>query len=576
VDDEENIFIGTGRLIFVFYTEGNIRFTFGTESLIDFNSLIKLSDGQIAFNSRNNDPAVWTLQVIDIFNGEWGTVIDLPQNTQDVFHGFGEYLVITNNGMSLTGIDKRTYEEIVLFNWIDSGIWPTGLANVLLLPDYHIMFTTTVWDYDTSGVSSHYKELVVINRQLRYELPEITVLTIASFMPYLIDPAVAEFNRTNYTYRVEIIEPDLNTWKNSIDDLHSEILAGSGPDMIHLYRMPPLHQWIDQGLFEDLYELIDADPVLDRSDFMGSVLKCFEYDRKLYQMAPGFNISTLIGFPDVTGSERGWGIEEFKDVINANPQARLPMGPSFNGFQILNMIISNNMEYFIDWDSGEVYFDSDYFIDLLEFAYTIESNIDRNSISIIDNIPYQRISSGEQIIELVSFNRFEEYSAFQDLFGGDFIFKGFPVENGSGNYLYSDYSLAVTAESENKDGVREFLRLFLSEGWQRQTLNNVDYMTHYIPTNRKVFEEKINEARAGFRFPQVIYGDLSTRSRPLTQEQTDNIRALIDSVSSAPLPLDDFLVNIYMEIMTEFLSDSITAQDAAGIMQEKALAYISE
>jgi len=523
----------------------------------------------VAFNSRNSEHETWTLQVIDIHEGSWGQAIDLPGNTQEVFHGSDEYLVLLNNGMSLTGLDKWTNDEIVLFNWIDSGIWPAGLANVLLLPGYRIMFTAEVWDHNADGSSMYHTELVFLNRLQRDELPEITKLTIASFMPHLLDPAVVEFNRTNFTYNVEIIELDINTLTESIDDLFSDIIAGNGPDMIHTCRLPVFYQWARQGLFEDLNELIDTDPILNRSSFTESVLKGFESDGKLYRMAPGFNVRSLIGFPGIVGSTTGWDIEEFITVIDENPQATLPLGPDYNGFGILYLLLSNNIESFIDRETGEVFFDSDFFIELLEFAYKVELNINQNSISISENIPHRRISSGEQIMELVTFSRFEEFSVFQDLFNGSFVFKGLPSENGSGNYLDSDYGIAVNAESENKDGVREFFRLFLSEGWQRQTVSNTGFLTHYIPTNRAVLEESITGAMVGFKNPFVMYGDLSTSSRPLTPEDAGKIRELIDSISSVDPP-DDFLMDLLTEVLIDFFDGSITAQEAAEILQERA------
>jgi len=576
VDSDESIFVGTDQTIFVLDTGGGIQSIFNTGNPIYKNSLIRLSDGRVAYCIRDDNRHIQALQEIDIQNKTWGAIIDLPVNTQDVFHGFNDYLVIINDGMNLTAISKETGEEIIILSWIDSGIFPTGLDNVLLLPDRRIMFTTIVREYDETGLISLHTELMILNRTLRDEVIDKTVLSLASFMPHLLDPAVTEFNRTNASYHIEIIGLDIDEWTESINDLLSEILAGNGPDMIHTSSLPVFDQWAQQELFVDLYDLIDTDPVLDRSGFIESVLYSLEADGKLFQMAPGFSIKTMIGFPGAAGTVRGWDIDEFKAVIEANPQATLPMGQYYNGLNILLFIVSNNINSFIDRETGTVYFDTDSFIDLLELVYTVQSKINRSNINVSDSIPHSMIISGEQILEVVSLSRFEEYTTFEDLFGGDFIFKGFPAETGSGNFLETNYGIAITTAGEHADGAWEFLRLLLSEGWQRQTMINKNTVTHYIPTNKTVLEEKLAGAMVGFTNPEVIYGDIVTLARPLTRVNVNNIRDLIDSVSNTPAQPDVPLLDILTEVMQDYFSDDITAHEAASIIQNRVSVYIAK
>jgi len=401
---------------------------------------------------------------------------------------------------------------------------------------------------------------------------------IASLSPQFLEPAVADFNRTNSLYRAELVDIQTyyGSWPDGIDKMILEIIAGRGPDIIHTYQLYQFRHWGKQGLFEDLYEMMDPDPVLNRSDFIKSIITGFETDGKLFQMAPGVSVRTIIGHPDVIGSAPGWNIDEFKDVINANPQAVMPLGSLYNGFRLLNLILTNNIECFINRETGIVSFDSDNFIELLDFAYNAESRFNQSNADPRENAPKRRISSGEQIMEIVSFSRFEEYSAFQDLFGGEFIFKGIPSEAGTGNVIESEYGLAITAVSENKSGAWEFVRMFISEGRQRQTLNNRSNIVQYIPTNKIIFEEKLTGAMVDHINPYIFWGDLVTAARPLSKEDTDKIRVLIDSVSHVPFQLDDPLLYLYMEVMQDFLNDRITAHDAARIMQNRASVYVSE
>jgi len=442
---------------------------------------------------------------------------------------------------------------------------------------FFLLFLVTGCSSETDGSSLH-SDPGIVNGTTHDELTEKTILTIASLSPHLLSPSVDEFNRTNTSYKIDVIDiqEGYGAWPDGIDNLILEIMAGNGPDMIHTYQLYQFRKWAEQGLFEDLYDMIDADPLLSRSDFVESILHGFETDGKLYQMTPGFSVRTLIGHPDIIGSDPGWGIDEFINTINENQQATIPLGPGYNGFKTLYMILTNNINSFIDWETGTASFDSEYFTELLKFAYSLESRVMQSNVSVSENAPKRRISSGEQIMDIVSFSRLEEYTAFQDLFGGDFIFKGFPSEKGSGNTIETDYGLAITTVSKNKDGAGEFLRMFLSEEWQRHILNDINYLVQFIPTNRTVLEEKLGEAMVEYNYPNVFLGDLVTTARPLTQEDVENIKTLINSVSNVPSQLDDPLMYIYMEVMIEYLNDRITAQDVARIMQNRVSTYLSE
>jgi len=162
------------------------------------------------------------------------------------------------------------------------------------------------------------------------------------------------------------------------------------------------------------------------------------------------------------------------------------------------------------------------------------------------------------------------------MFGGDFVFKGVPSLSGCGNTFGSAYGLAISVKSEHVNGAWEFLRLVLSEGWQRRVLNDINYRTDYIPTNRIVLDERLVASMGESQHPYIFLGDIVTEARSLTQEDTDKIRALVYSVSSVPPQSDDAFIYIYMEVMSDFFSGTITAQNAAHILQDRVSIYVSE
>jgi ABC-type glycerol-3-phosphate transport system substrate-binding protein len=575
IDDEGNIIIGTGQKIIVLDADGDVQFTLDADDFIRPESFIRLSDGRVAHSNWSFSVQSILLQEIDIHNKTWGAIIDLPAGTQGVFNGDDEYLILLSTNLDLLAIDKETNETIQLLNWAASGVESAGLDNVLFLPDDRILFTTTSRKQDETGQISRHTEMVVLNRIPFDEIREKTVITLASgdLEGTGISAAVAEFNRTNNLYIVEIVDirRTYGTMHTDFERFALELIAGRGPDIIHTSNLQ-FHQWAGRGLFVDLYELIDADTRINRGDFVESVLRGLEMNGKLYQITPDFRIVTLMGNPNVLGSNPGWSIDEFMAVINANPQATLPMGDFTDGRSLLWHLISYDITSFVNWETGTVYFDNEYFISLLEFAYELNTRIHITW----DGFPkdtYQLILSGEQIIYPRWFNYLWEYSLLQDIFGGDFVFKGYPVENGSGNFMWVLSGMAITTTSANQQGAWEFIRFFVSEEWQRR-----QFRSHIfdIPTNKAVLDLSFAEAMEERRNPITMgVGNNIYTVRPLTQEHVDNIRALIDSVSS-DFSNDHSLGTIIDEGVNDFLNGLITAQDAARIIQSRASIYVAE
>ena len=571
VDDEGNIFIGSNMTLYVLDLNGNTQFTLITEEYIYPDSLIGLSDGRVALRRWGSQLSA-TMRVIDIYNKTWGNTIELPPGVSNIFHGNDEYLVAFNDSTNLLAIDRTTGEIIQILNWIASGIEPAGVDNVVFLPDDLFLLTITTHATDVAGQPSRHTELMIISKT-PYDIAEgKTVITIASYIPDSLGPAVLEFNRINALYHVEIYEIERN--RGGIDNLILELMTGSGPDIIQPTGLP-FYQWTAQGYFADLYEFIDADTEFKRSDFLESVLRSFEINGKLYTISPAFYIDTVIGNPDVVGSNPGWNIDEFKAVIDANPQATKPFGEWYGGREFLWSILHTNITSFIDWESGNVYFDNDYFIGLLEFVYEFYAKLELVAFpgGMYESQLVRLISSGEQIIELAKFMTLREYLAYQQLFGGDFVFKGYPVETGSGNILGDLSAMAITSTSKNQQGAWEFIRMLLSEEWQSR--QHTGTSSFGFPVNRNVFEQSLAEAMQEAEHPPWGWNGIILEIKPLTEDDADKIRAVVDSLTGISTYTDP-LEFIIRESVEDFFDGMITSQDAARIIQNRASTYIAE
>jgi ABC-type glycerol-3-phosphate transport system substrate-binding protein len=447
------------------------------------------------------------------------------------------------------------------------------LSDIRLLPDERILCTEFAFSLSALKFSI---KLTILTKTALSDLPERIVLTLATtHLDQQLETAVVEFNRRNLKYFIEVTDySQFGTdadWRAGHTRLTTEIISGKVPDIIDVGGLP-VRQYINKGLLEDLYEFIDSDPEFDRSHFIESALRAAEANGSLYYTFPEFAIHTIVGNPSVLGFETGWNINEFIAVIEANPDATIPLG-SIEGGDIsafVSTLVFNNLSEYIDWLTGTANFDRGDFAKLLEFAKTLDSRSAFVDSSLNDA---DIILSGEQIMEIIySFSRISEYQVFKALFGNDLVFKGYPVESRHGNIMNIwSSSLAISTTCKDKEGAWEFVRTFLTEEWQ---MENIFYFGDF-PVNKAVFDARIAEAMSPAHEINASWKGYTINVEPITQEEADQIIALVDSMSTSR-DWDWDLWVIIREGIDDFVSGKNSAEDTARIIQSRASIYMAE
>jgi ABC-type glycerol-3-phosphate transport system substrate-binding protein len=445
------------------------------------------------------------------------------------------------------------------------------LSNITFLPDDRVFLTTTGFDR---------AELVTLNKIPQDEIPEITTITLALVQSnFIIEDAIAEFNRTNPFYHI-VINEIYTGWDSPTDALARlalDVMTGSGPDIIDT-SLFPFHQWAGQGLFVNLYELIDADPALSRDDFVEAVLSNLETDGRLYKMFPNFSIITLFANADVVGSESGWTLGEFVSVLEANPQAASPIGFT-DGRELFQTLFMMNIDRFINWESGTVYFESEHFLEFLEYIYRLQEMIGWE-----DNINYimggsnllAELASGEQIAGHGIIWEFLPHFALPHSVGEDFVAVGFPNEHRNGHLMWNGLNggYAILSTSENQEGAWQFLRMILSEDWQR---GNIDNAWLGFPTNSAVFNERMEHALTS-REGTLHWGGQQMRGSDLPEDVSsfvDATLAIIESTQNLYVWFDP-LLDIIFESLDDLFAGAITIEDTARIIQSRAAIFVAE
>lgn len=598
-DASENIYLGIGdyeqpgQSVYVLDNEGNIQLQLKTE--YSFSRFIPLPDGTMAMPPDQNSiftgiMSAGTLPTVDFSAKARGKTIEVPDIGEQYAYSINyhkgpsairtaentngeadDFDLLISDNISLHGYKLGEATADKLLNWIDCNLVVGNIQDIFMTPDGRIICTNNMW----SGPAG--AEIIILTKTHISELPEKTVITLAGFMiNYYMKNAVAEFNKTSLTHSIEIkdyMDNSENNLEAGITKLLSEISSGTVPDILetHFLRGRGLE---NTGLYADLYPYIDADPELDRSDFIGPVLEAVETDGKLYQAFPSFTIRTVIGHPSILGAQPGWNIDEFAEVLDANSDdADLPMGYAVTNTEILKDLVNYNIDEFIDWNAGKVSFDSESFKRLLEISGRFPFNTDQTQeLSDAD-----AIKEGRQIMAKVTITSYLDLQVWKELSGtvwldGEYVCKGYPTAQKDGHIVTAANGLAIIESSPNKNAAWSFVKTVLDPNWQ--LYNTLVGFPSTQEAYDRYYKRMLDEEQS---YTVITEPRTETFEITPTQEDFDFVNALIEQLPAGrSRAVDDVLLDIIADSASDYFSGAISAQQAAAAIQDRASTYVSE
>ena len=611
MDKDGNIYIGFDRTICVLDSTGSESFRLEVQNWIE--KLISMPDGSIAYTGYGNSGRI--LQKIDTQRKDWGEEQELPMIAYNVYNGGGIYDVVYSDSDNLFGIESENGESIPILSFINCGIGGGSTVDLFMLPDCSVLLSTYNFSWDSSNqISSTQNEIILLKSVPADSIPPRTVLTLAcNGVDWLLRDVIVNFNRTNTQYRIEVIDYSIYGTEDDrnagITKLTTEIISGNVPDILITTGLP-FSQYIAKGMIEDIYPFIDSDPELSRDALVEGALQAAEVSGGLYQIFPSFYLYSMWGNPSVLGDEPGWTMDEFLTVINNNPQATSPLGNYITKDTFLMLTVMLGMDRFVDWAEGTTNFDTEEFTKILEFTNTIPSEFEFDYENYVG--AEELISRGEQIIQFGGVGDFISVLATKAVFGGEIVYKGYPTESRSGNVIVVQGSLAMTTECKDKEGAWQFIRQILTEEY-----NGGGSRIFGLPVNKAVFDSLLENAMTqeyitdsdGKEIPVPklgymmtgggtiqftaenyaeyyegsgvygrygVLGDDMEYIYAMTQAEANQILVLFDNISGIVGGYDEGLLDIIIEGAQNYFDGMGTAQDAARVIQGKAMLLVSE
>lgn len=607
-DAAGNLFLLGGNAILCVDKGGTLKSSISGESW--FNSLVKAQDGTMyAMNSEWGDSGeVVTLSEINASAGTLSEPLELPTvSAYKLYTGNEEYDYFYTNGLNYMGVKLDSGESELVFNFTNCDVDADYLENILVTDEGSVLAFSTSYD-DYAESTGMYR----IYRVRTESLPQKTYLTYACLgLDSSVRREIVKFNRESQKYRIEVIDYS----QYSVDDgkgsggaslqkLTTELLAGKIPDMFSSVEMP-MRQLSAKGYLEDLWPYIES--TYGRKGIVEPFFNALSTDGKLYQISPSFSVRTVAGPTDVVGDHMGWNMKELMRAYKTLWPEATVFSVEYTKSEALRDVCSIMLDGFVNWSNGQVGFNSQTFVGILEFANMFPAVFDYEKYyreEQGDPFPGSNaILEGYQLLDIVTVSNFIDWRGTEMSMGGDMTFVGYPVESGVGSAFSADMGIAMSATCSDKDGAWEFMSRFLSEAYQSKDL-------YGFPTNKTVFDNKLKEActpvyQRDERGNYILdengekieepkgwggFGEIMFDAKiavpggaemgngniyHLTEEQSAKITSLINSTTRI-YGFDSAIYEIIVDRASAYFSGQQSAQDAAKAINSRAFLYVNE
>lgn len=516
------------------------------------------------------------LRSFDPENGKVGDPSSVVSGYVDVsFFGGNGYDLYMSKADGIYGLDMAKDTATKLLDFVDSDIEATSSVDrAVAISDAEFVALLSDSDYNYF--------VARLTKVPADQVKDKKILTMGGYyIDYDIRRQAFEFNKNNPEFKIKFVDystyDENGDYGTGIEKMNMDIVSGNTPDIIILSDSMPVSSYINKGLFADVSSYINKDPELSNELFLSNVMDAIRTGDKLYQIVPSFYVGTVVMKTRFTDGKDVLSIKDCKDLMDkmgVKADAAFGIMPR-DGF--LEQGLSFSGDNYIDWENKKCNFDSDSFIEFLEFAKSFpESYPD----SIWDDYKDTLYLENSALFGIVNIGGFRTYSYIRDIqFGEDVSFVGYPNDLGINNSVIMPFSrIAISSQSQYKDAAWEFVKSFLSEEYQ-------DSLEYSFPIRKSSFE-KLGEASTHKQFymdgdKKVEYDDSyyiggqEVVARPLTNEDVVEVTNFIKSLNLLA-DSNSNVNNIIFEEASAFFSGQKSAKEVADIIQSRLSIYVNE
>lgn len=487
----------------------------------------------------------------------------------------GSFLASETNAVSVYDTSAGTKEA--LFEWLDVDVNSNNIRYIGEMTDGRIWAVSE--DYSQS--ESH-PELIVIKKVAASEVTPKEELTYGTlYLDYDVREEIIRFNKHNETYRIKVKEYVQDDYDAGIIQFSADLTSTDCPDIIDLSSID-YEMYAEKGVLEDLYPYMEKSK-MNPNDYLENVLKAYERDGKLYGVMSQFYVITTLAKASKVGDISGWTLSEMLDFAEKeNAENVLPYATRDS---IFYYCIYNNINEFIDWETGECAFDGEDFIRTLEFAAQFPEEYDYNAD---EEGTYAKLQNDRILLLQNSIGSVQEFQMLQGMFGEKVAYVGYPDSERKGNLIQpAGGSMGMSAKSAHKDGAWEFIQYLLTEEYQDALISEHGNAWGF-PVKKSALEKQLKQDMTpeyytdenGDQVEQMKtswgYDDFNIDIYAAAEEEIAQVRALLESAKHLSGSVNDQLINIVTEESGAFFRGQKSAADTAGVIQNRIQIYVNE
>lgn len=384
--------------------------------------------------------------------------------------------------------------------------------------------------------------------------------------------SISRFNRQSDRYHISAITAEDGSMDAFCRRIQNEISAGGGPDILADDFLSDISGYIANGYFASL------DGLIDEKEYLNAAIEGGKTNGVQYGLPYDFSLRFLTYSKEFADGRTSFTAEELMEAVENSDAKKLAVGCDAIDIIMWCGLYDNDNKDYIDWEKKESHISEEPFQRLLQFAVKYGDEDPKNAY---EREEAELLQSGEavamvcEMYELSGLHRAGIYMAEKP------AYLGYPRESGKGIYVQSRY-LYMNANSENKEGVKEFFKFLLSEEEQQRYSHfviNGDWWGHrpYLPVNLEAFEYLV-EYNCNLKESEMAYlivmGERYAVDN-LTDEQIEDIGGLLDGAMSDTFYASE-IYSMVAEELRPYIEGQRSMEEAIRILDNRIQLYLDE
>ncbi|MCR5155405.1 MAG: extracellular solute-binding protein [Butyrivibrio sp.] len=496
-------------------------------------------------------------------------------NEYSFFPGDGYDIYVSQND-GFYGYDAASDTAVKLLDYMDSdlGISFSTSSAVALSPEE---FIANIPDEEYNYT------LYRLTKIPADQVKDKKVITLAgSYVNYDIRRKASTFNQENDEYRIKIIDysslDNDEDWNAGRTQMNLDIVSGNTPDIMIFDSQDSLNSYINKGLFADLNQFVQNDPVLKDEKFVDNVINALSVNGKLYQLPESFYIESVATKTRYLEGKNSLTIKDCTDIIEkTGVEYAMSFGLAPKELMLTQGLASSGRSY-IDWEKKSCNFDSDEFIEFLEFVNKFPDEIKESQWDSYKQTCYRDGTAVFSNAYIYSFKSYKRLEAGE--FGEPITMVGYPNNLGVNcSMICANDRFTISSQSKNAEGAWQFVRqFFLPEAQDKIEYNFPILQSSFDKMGEKALERDYyidDEGKKQYQDDTYYLGDTEIVIDPLTKDELEKVKNFIYSVENVA-DYNTSVYNIINEEVSAYFSGQKTAKEVAQIIQSRVSIYVNE